>query len=127
MSKVDTFLTDTRREVLADEYEGDPRNEQTHKTRIRRQSSAVVDELTEVAQSGEISNIDVFDPKTVGDLLFFILRDPKTLRITDSGGGVVKDDEAEQYRNAVLNQLLKQVAKFGEFEVGRDEKGRADE
>lgn len=59
------FLTETRRKVLEGEFEGSDATKRSHKSRIRTRARMALQELTEVAQSSEIDNADVFDPKDV--------------------------------------------------------------
>lgn len=118
MSNPDTFLTDERRAVLRGEYEGSENVERTHKSRIRERARSALNELQDVADSPHISNHDVFEPKEVGNLLFYILRDPGHYG-PDPGLTEEPPEEVKQYRDAVLAQLFKQIAKYGDFEVGR--------
>jgi len=118
MKRDNIFLTGTRRDVLAGESDLEGKSLANEKSRIRTRSRAAIEELTEVAQSPMIENADVFEPEEIGDLLFFVLRDPGHVD-TLEGGLVDTPEEVEQYRNAVLAQLFKQIAKYGEFDVGR--------
>ena len=63
------FLTDTRREVLAGEFEGEDSTLESHKSRIRTRSRMALDELIEVAKSDEIEDDTVFNPTNIAHLL----------------------------------------------------------
>ena len=63
------FLTDTRRNVLSSEFEGADSTLESHKSRIRSRSRMALSELVEVAESNEIDNEDVFDPREIHALL----------------------------------------------------------
>lgn len=118
MGDPDAFLTDERRAVLTGEYDGTESVRRTHQSRIRARARSAIQELTEVAQSPHIDNRDIFDPEEIGTLLFYILRDPR--QVDPSAGGLVEpSEETQQYRDAILAQLWKQIAKYGEFDAGR--------
>lgn len=59
------FLTDTRRDVLEGEFDGPDATKRSHKSRIRTRARMALQELIEVAQSSEIDNTDVFEPKEI--------------------------------------------------------------
>lgn len=63
------FLTDARRAVLRDEFDGAASTEHSHRSRIRTRSRLALKELIEVAQSEEIENADVFDPGDIEALI----------------------------------------------------------
>jgi len=63
------FLTDERRAVLHNEYEGKDNTERTHKSRIRARSKKALEELAEVAQSPHIDNKNALPPEKVATLL----------------------------------------------------------
>jgi hypothetical protein len=119
----DAFLTDRRREILdgatADDMDIASATHRQHRAAIKRQSRAALNELTQVAQSVEISNHDVFNPETIGTLLFYILRDPVHVEPPVEGGLVEPPEDVQNYRNAVVGQLFRQAGKYGEFDVGR--------
>ena len=69
------FLTEARREVLADEFEGEDSTRGSHKSRIRTRARMALNELIEVAESDEIANEDVFDPRLIRRLLFAVFGD----------------------------------------------------
>lgn len=103
VSKPDTFLTDERRAVLNGEYDGTENVERTHKSRIKARSQSALSELIEVAESEEIDNAEVFDPKQIRTLLTTILYK----------GGLIEPEYqhvSDAYRNAMyfeLSQFLK--------------------
>jgi len=115
VSEPNTFLTDSRRAVLAGEYEGAENTERTHRSRIRSRGRTAIEELTEVAQSPEIDNADVFDPEAVGRLLFWILNDPHKWTDVETGGLVDAGDLPDSYaefRNSVYVEADQQLRKF---------------
>lgn len=115
MSEPNTFLTDSRRAVLDGEYDGAENTERTHRSRIRSRGQTAIEELTEVAQSPEIDNADVFDPAAVGRLLFWILNDPHKLTDVETGGLISAADLPDsytEYRNSVYVEVDQQLRKF---------------
>lgn len=79
------FLTDHRRDVLdgtADLTENSLINE---KSRIRKRARMAIEELQEVAQSNQIENESVFDPKALAYLIQWVFLDPAAM----DGGGVM--------------------------------------
>lgn len=118
MNRDNIFLTETRRDVLAGKAELKESSLTNEKSRIRTRARAAVEELTEVAQSEEIENDGVFDPQSLGNLLFWILNDPSHF---DQLGGlmagpgeeidapeeaVARHDEAlAEYRRAVYTEV----------------------
>lgn len=85
------FLTDSRREVLSGEYDGAESTLKSKKSHIRTRAQMAMDELIEVAQSAEIENESVFEPETIGTLIYWILNDPAQI---DHVGGLVGTGEA---------------------------------
>lgn len=67
------LLTDARRKVLRGEHDGAESTIRTQQSRIRTRSKMALDELIEVAESPYVDTKDVFDPETVGDLLYALL------------------------------------------------------
>lgn len=101
----DTFLTESRREVLAGEWDGEPSTERSKKSHIRTRARSAVGELIEVARSEEINNADVFEPAEVGTLLYWILNDPSE---THEAEGLVEDsgkDVETEYRQRVAGEV----------------------
>lgn len=63
------FLTDNRREVLAGETELEGDSLAVAKSRIRVRARMALQELIQVAQSEEIDNSTVFEPRAIESLL----------------------------------------------------------
>lgn len=129
--KPNAFLTDERRAVLADDYDGSESVKRTHKSRIRERARSAVDELIEVAQSKEIENADVFEPAKIGTLLFWIMHDWSQTP-TGTTDGEESDgetpfapkeldypDEYEQYRKEVHSEVAQEIMKIDHPERGR--------
>lgn len=106
------FLSETRRKVLADDYDGNPNTERTHQSRIRAQSRTALKELIEVAESEAIENEDVFEPETVHHLLS---------AITMGGGGLDPYTPPEDYRNAVHSEMAGFFISYSERDRDADE------
>lgn len=66
-------MTDKRRAVLTDDYDGSDKTEGVHRTNIRARSRTALSELIEVAESPVIDNTKVFDPAEVFRLLRALL------------------------------------------------------
>jgi hypothetical protein len=73
------ILTEKRREVLNQEYDGSGSSERTHHSLTRQQSQTALEELVEVAESPIIHNPDVFDAETVVNLVSALLTIPDHL------------------------------------------------
>ena len=98
MGEPDTFLTDERRAVLNGEYTGAANVRRTHEARIKARSRSALDELIEVAESHEINNGEVFDPKKLRALLTAIAH----------AGGLIDEDYqhvSDAYRNALYVEI----------------------
>lgn len=100
MTDEKVFLTEQRRAVLRNQYDGSDSNARTHKSRIRKKSKLALDELIEVASSPKIDNSDVFDPETVYTLISILLR--------GTGGLMYETEEAQQkaLENAEDNAII---------------------
>lgn len=119
------FLTDARREVLADEYDGDDKAERQQKYRIRDRSREALDQLVEVAKSSAIDNSEVFDPNTVGQLLsvLFIPRavehytnQPDERR--EAGGLLGREyltDEYRGYADSLYFEIEREVRQYRSY------------
>jgi hypothetical protein len=100
----DTFLTESRREVLEGDWSGVESTERSKKSHIRTRARSAVGELIEVARSEEINNADVFEPAEVGTLLYWILNDPSE---THEVEGLIEgdgDDVESEYRQRVAGE-----------------------
>lgn len=98
MGEPDAFLTDERRDVLNDEYDGAENVERTHQSRIKARSRSAIDELIEVAESPKINNGEVFDPVKLRYLLTSISR----------RGGLAEEDYqhvSDAYRHALYVEI----------------------
>lgn len=78
------FLTDQRRAVLNNEYDGEDSTERAHQSNIRARSRTAIQELIEVAESPVIDTTEVFDPDDVFRLLRAIMSPDPTH--TEGGG-----------------------------------------
>jgi hypothetical protein len=67
------FLTDARRDVLRGESDRTGNSLSVEKSRIRERARLALSELIEVAESEEIDNADVFDPRDVSRLIAALL------------------------------------------------------
>ena len=112
----DTFLTESRREVLAGEWDGEPSTERSKKSQIRTRARAAVGELIEVAQSPEIENSDVFEPEEVGRLLAAILNDPSQMPTT--GGLIVEDAEETEAPDDVVTEMPESLRQYRQRVAG---------
>jgi hypothetical protein len=112
----DTFLTESRREVLAGEWDGEPSTERSKKSQIRTRARAAVGELIEVAQSPEIENADVFEPEEVGRLLAAILNDPN--QMPTAGGLIVEDAEATDAPDEVVTEMPESLREYRQRVAG---------
>lgn len=63
------FLTDERRDVLNEEYQGADSTERAHRSNIRKRARKAIQELIEVAQSPQIDNSEVFEPDNLARLI----------------------------------------------------------
>jgi hypothetical protein len=112
----DTFLTESRREVLAGEWDGEPSTERTKKSQIRTRARAAVGELIEVADSPVIENNDVFEPEEVGRLLAAILNDPS--QMPTAGGLIVEDAEATDAPDDVVTEMPESLREYRQRVAG---------
>lgn len=83
------FLTDHRRNVLNGDHDLTDNSLANEKSRIRHRARMAISELQEVAQSSEIENSSVFDPKALAYLIQWVLLDPAAM----TGGGVIGADD----------------------------------
>jgi hypothetical protein len=112
----DTFLTESRREVLAGEWDGEPSTERTKKSQIRTRARAAVGELIEVADSPVIENNDVFEPEEVGRLLAAILNDPS--QMPTAGGLIVEDAEESEAPDDVVTEMPESLRQYRQRVAG---------
>jgi hypothetical protein len=112
----DTFLTESRREVLAGEWDGEPSTERTKKSQIRTRARAAVGELIEVARSEEIENAEVFEPEEIGTLLHWILNDPSEMGVP--GGLIVTDAEEVDAPDDVVTEVPESLREYRQRVAG---------
>lgn len=100
MEETPAFLTDARRDILNDEYDGADATRRSHKSKIRSRSRTALMELIEVARSDEIDNVGVFEPNELARLL-------NALMVPDDGLTPRSNFEGtdEEYRTEYLYQL----------------------
>jgi hypothetical protein len=98
------FLTEKRRAVLNDNYEGEPSTHRAHKTNIRQRSQTALEELTEVAESQTIVNHSTFDPDDVFRFLRALLNPDYYVNPAHEDP---HPEEFEQYRDRLHVQLDK--------------------
>lgn len=78
------FLTETRHDVLAGDYNGADNVRRTHESRIRSKSRLAISELTEVARSQAIDTTEVIDPEELAQLVAAVMT--PDFSHTSSGG-----------------------------------------
>jgi len=106
----DTFLTESRREVLSGEWDGSPSTERSKKSHIRTKARSALGELIEVARSEEIENAEVFEPEEIGTLLYWILNDPSEMG--EPGGLIVTDADEVDAPDDVVTEIPESLQKY---------------
>jgi len=112
MERDNIFLTETRREVLAGESDLSGKSLANEKSRIRTRARAALTELIEVADSGEIENRDIFEPKQVGVLVGLSIDDPAVMPpggLSDSPSDLSVPERHIEYRNDVHSEVASQL------------------
>lgn len=113
------FLTETRRNVLNGEYEGNDDSLTVEKSRIRTRARTALEELIELARSDEIDNSEVFEIHELNALLRGLMGCDLTPRHEMD----VDDEtyrEIHRYQFRVLEELAGQVRAFDD--VMKEEK-----
>ena len=101
------ILTDKRREVLKETYEGSESTRQSHRSNIRTRSKEALRELVEVAESDEIANHDVFAPDVIEELLRAIMGPRETIkpRWEYEDASMMKQLQDDPHRTLMYNTL----------------------
>lgn len=112
------FLTEERRDIL----EGNDRDLTDQsltvaKSRIRSRTRTALEELTEVAESNEIDNSEVFEPAQITALLTAILGDPEDIEPFYEAfeqGPDARQEHYEKYQTerAIINELRRLTMRY---------------
>lgn len=98
------FLTDKNRDVLFGRYDGSENAQRNQESRIRSRAANALNDLTAVADSGNIDNADTFDPDQVYALLVALTIDRDTFDVDDPDDPHHKQIDSE-FRREILEAV----------------------